>query len=61
MTYPGMAIFVIFFGISLLEALVGGHWVRAALWLGMGLVFWALDRARRGNAREADGVPGRRD
>ena len=48
MTYPGMAIFVVFFGISLLDALVGGHWLRAAFWIGMGLVFLVLDRARRG-------------
>ena len=61
MIHPGMAIFVVFFGISLLEALVGGHWLRAAFWVGMGLVFLVLDRVRlshtrRGEATHPDGV-----
>ena len=47
MKYPGMTIFVLFFGVSLLDALWGGHWVRAAFWLGMGSAFWALERMGR--------------
>jgi hypothetical protein len=47
MTYPGLTIFVVFFGISLLDALWGGHWVRAVFWIGIGLAFWAFDRVRR--------------
>jgi len=42
-----VTIFLLFFGISLLEALSGGHWVRAAFWIALGLMFWALDRKRR--------------
>lgn len=41
---PGVAIFLIFFGVSLLDALRGGHWARAALWIAVGVLFWALDR-----------------
>ena len=52
MTYPGLTIFVVFFGISLLDALWGGHWVRAAFWIGIGLAFWAFDRVRRGAKRD---------
>ncbi|MDZ4863765.1 MAG: hypothetical protein SGJ01_10000 [Gemmatimonadota bacterium] len=47
MAYAGVTIFLLFFGISLLEALSGGHWVRAAFWIALGLMFWALDRKRR--------------
>lgn len=43
----GITLFVIFFGISLLEALRGGHWIRAAFWLAIGAAFYALDRVRR--------------
>jgi hypothetical protein len=45
---PGLTIFLVFFGISLLDALRGGHWLRAVLWIAMGLAFYALDRVRRG-------------
>ena len=51
MANQGLTIFVIFFGISLVDALWGGHWVRAAFWIGIGLVFWGLDRARRESRR----------
>lgn len=47
MAYSGMAIFFIFFGISLLDALWGGHWTRAAFWVALGVVFLVLDRSRR--------------
>jgi hypothetical protein len=52
MAYPGLTIFILFFGVSLLDALWGGHWVRALFWIGMGLAFYALERAgrRRGRA-----------
>lgn len=48
MAYPGLTIFLVFFGISLLDALGGGHWLRVAFWIAIGLAFWALDRVRRG-------------
>jgi hypothetical protein len=44
---PGLTIFLVFFGISLLDALRGGHWVRALFWIGIGLLFYALDHVRR--------------
>jgi len=46
MKHAGLTVFILFFGISLLDALRGGHWLRAALWLLLGLVFYALDRRR---------------
>ena len=41
---PGLTIFILFFGAALLDALVGGHWLRASGWLAAGAVFWLLDR-----------------
>jgi len=57
MRYQGLTIFLVFFGISLLDALWGGHWVRALFWLGMGLVFFALDHARTRRKVDAEGGP----
>jgi hypothetical protein len=54
MKHPGATIFVVFFGISLLDALWGGHWVRAIFWIGVGLAFLAMDRARRGRRTTPD-------
>lgn len=47
MRYSGMTVFLLFFGISLLDALWGGHWLRAGFWMLMGVAFWVLDRGRR--------------
>lgn len=44
---PGMAVFVLFFGIALLDALRGGHWVRALFWVAIGAAFWLLERRGR--------------
>jgi cell division protein FtsW (lipid II flippase) len=41
------AIFVIFFGLALLEALRVRDWIAAALWLGAGLAFLVADNLRR--------------
>lgn len=46
MRRPGLAIFVIFFGLALLDALWAGHWARALFWIGIGVVFVWLERAR---------------
>jgi hypothetical protein len=54
----GLAVFVMFFGISLLDALTGGHWLRALFWIAMGAAFWALQAAEQRRATGA-GVPGR--
>jgi cell division protein FtsW (lipid II flippase) len=41
-------IFVIFFGLALLEAVRVRDWIAAVLWLGAGLAFLAADNLRRG-------------
>jgi hypothetical protein len=42
MPNPGMAIFVLFFGMSLVEALGRRDWSTAAFWLGCGVAFWLV-------------------
>lgn len=37
------AIFVLFFGVSLLEAFQSHHWLQALLWLALGFVFLRAD------------------
>ena len=44
MPHQGITIFILFFGVSLLDALWGGHWLRAGFWLVMGAAFWGMDR-----------------
>ena len=38
-----VTVFLLFFGLSLLEALQAHAWFRAALWLALGLVFLRAD------------------
>lgn len=40
------AIFVLFFGVATLEAFQTGNWIKAALWLAIGLVFLLADNLR---------------
>lgn len=40
---PNVAVFLLFFGIALLDALREGEWLRATLWLALGLVFLRAD------------------
>ena len=40
-----MTIFVLFFGISLLDALTSHNWWRASFWILMGVVFYVAARA----------------
>jgi uncharacterized membrane protein YjjP (DUF1212 family) len=54
MRYTGITIFLLFFGISLLDALWGGHWLRALLWIIIGLVFYAMDNALRWRSASPD-------
>ena len=37
------AIFILFFGISLLEAFQSHQWIKACLWLAIGVVFLRAD------------------
>jgi hypothetical protein len=41
-----VSVFLLFFGISLLDALQSGQWLRALLWLALGLVFLRADALR---------------
>jgi hypothetical protein len=40
------AVFVLFFGLSLLEAFQAGNWLRAAFWFAIAAVFLYSDRRR---------------
>jgi hypothetical protein len=42
-----VTIFLLFFGLTLLEALQTRDWVRAILWLAIGFVFLRADGLRR--------------
>jgi hypothetical protein len=44
MQSTGFVVFVLFFGIALLDAVRGGHWPGVAFWLAIGAAFWLLDR-----------------
>ena len=43
------AIFVLFFGVSALEALQTQDWLRVAFWLAIGLVFLWADFSKKSN------------
>lgn len=40
------AVFILFFGIALLEAFQEGNWIRAVLWLAVGVVFLLGDNIK---------------
>ena len=44
---PGFVIFLIFFGVSLLEAFQTKNWLRVFFWLAIGFLFLVLDNRRR--------------
>ncbi len=54
MRHPGITIFLLFFGIGLLDALWAHNWGVALFWIVVGAVFFLLDRARRGHPRGED-------
>jgi hypothetical protein len=39
-----LTIFILFFGIALLDAIRGGYWLRILFWLVIGAVFFLADR-----------------
>jgi hypothetical protein len=47
--WPGtnVTVFLLFFGLSLLEALETRNWLKAAFWVAIGLVFLRADALRR--------------
>lgn len=40
-------IFLLFFGVSLLEALQSGNWLKSVFWLAIGLVFLLADTFKK--------------
>jgi hypothetical protein len=50
-TSTNVTIFILFFGISLLDALASRNWWRSAFWLAIGLVFLIANRFGRRNVR----------
>jgi hypothetical protein len=43
----GFTVFVLFFGIALLEAFQNGQWIRALFWLAIGTIFLVADNLRK--------------
>ena len=48
MPHDGLVIFLLFFGITLLDALAAGDWAGASFWLAVGVAFALLDRWSQG-------------
>jgi hypothetical protein len=46
-TSTNITVFLLFFGLSLLEAFGSRNWVTAALWLAVGILFLRADLTRR--------------
>ncbi len=46
MASPGLTVFILFFGLGLLDAVRTGDVARALFWIGMGIVFGLLDRVQ---------------
>ncbi len=44
MRHEGLLVFLLFFGMALLDAIAGGHWIRALFWIAVGVCFIVLDR-----------------
>lgn len=44
-----LTIFLLFFGIALLDAIRGGYWLRVAFWLVVGALFLVADRRQLAN------------
>ena len=44
---PGFTVFVLFFGLALLDAFRSRDWVHAAFWVAIGAVFLWADQPRR--------------
>lgn len=59
MGYAGLTVFLLFFGVGVLDAFAGGHWVRGMFWLLVGAAFWGFDRIGRrrqtGGGEKPDG------
>ena len=49
-TGTNITVFLLFFGLSLLEAFGSRNWITAALWLAVGILFLRADLVRRSRA-----------
>lgn len=47
MKHQGLTVFVLFFALSLMDALQGRNWILAAVWLCVGLFFVAMDSPQK--------------
>jgi len=43
MARPGIVIFILFFGVAVLDAVRGGEWPRILFWVGIGAAFWLME------------------
>ena len=43
----GFTIFLLFFGVAVLEGFQTRNWIKAALWLAIGVVFFVADNLRK--------------
>lgn len=43
----GFTVFVLFFGIALLDAFQNGQWIRPLFWLSIGNIFLVADNLRK--------------
>jgi len=43
----GFTVFILFFGVSVIEAFETRNWLKAAFWLAIGIVFLVADNLRR--------------
>jgi membrane protein implicated in regulation of membrane protease activity len=43
MSWPGITMFLLFFGIATMDAFTSGNWLRIVFWVAMGIVFAMLD------------------
>ncbi|MEO8622798.1 MAG: hypothetical protein ABI625_17130 [bacterium] len=55
-----MTIFMLFFGIALLDALKAHHWIQAWLWIAFGAAFLWSDLVERGRRESMNKAPSRK-
>lgn len=41
---PAMTIFILFFGVALIEALRGSQWSQVAFWVAIAVLFFLIER-----------------
>jgi hypothetical protein len=43
----GFVVFLLFFGVALLDAVQSHNWVRAAFWVAIGTTFFVMDNVKK--------------